>query len=90
MGAQAWLLLLLPVVSATLPDQVLGMYILLADDSDKVRATHWGGPKVGPYNSTADWTPAVGVVRTSAQAAAIRAESLNLSGALLGSVRKGC
>ena len=57
MGAQAWLLLLLPVVSATLPDQVLGMYVLLADDSDKVRATHWGGPKVGPYNSTADWTP---------------------------------
>ena len=57
MGAQAWLLLLIPVVSATLPDQVLGMYVLLADDSDKVRATHWGGPKVGPYNSTADWTP---------------------------------
>ena len=56
MRAQSWLLLL-PVASATLPDQILGMYVLLADDSDKARPTHWGGPKVGPYNSTTDWTP---------------------------------
>ena len=51
------LALLLPVASAALPEQILGMYILVADDGDKPRPLTWNGPKVGPYNSTTEWQP---------------------------------
>ena len=51
----------LAAAAAALPNQMLGMYVLVADDGDKARSLTYEGdkdaPTVGPYNSTSVWQP---------------------------------